>query len=361
VQNLATLFDELSKRGGSDLHLVAGYPPLGRVRGELGALSATSLEPAALESALLALLSAPLRARLEADLELDFSHEHEGSGRYRVRYVRSSAGLAAVFRLVPRVLTLAELACPEVLWRLADRRGGLVLVTGPSVSGRTTTIAAMVDHINKTRACHVLTIEEPIEFLHEPLRAQITSREVGTHAPSFASALRSAARENPDVVVVSALGTAESVRLTLQLAGQGVLVLAVLDTNGATPTLERLVSRFPADEQAAIRSLLADVFAGLVSQQLVPTLDAKGRAPVHEILLGSSAVSTLIREGKTAQLLNVMQAGQAQGMQTLDAALERLLAQGRISADVAIERAVDREAFAQAVARVRPDLAELLG
>lgn len=356
------LFDELMKRGGCDLHLTAGYPPLARIRGELVALREAPVEAKDVEDVLLELLTAPQRARLQAELDLDFSHAHKGTARFRANYFNKASGLGAVFRLVPtRVLTLAELACPEVLWRLAERRTGLVLVTGPTGSGRSTTVAAMLDHVNKTRACHILTIEQPLEFVHEPLRAQITHREVGVHASSYAAAMKSAGRENPDVVFVSELRTPETAKLALQLASQGVLVFAVLDTNGATATLDRLVSRFPADEQPQVRGMLADSLAGIVSQQLLPTADAKGRVAVHEILIGSAGVTAMIREAKTAQLLNVMQAGQAQGMQTLDMALERLVTQGRVSAEDALDRAVDREAFAQVIARVRPDLAESLG
>lgn len=356
------LFDELMKRGGSDLHLGAGHPPLARIRGELVALREAPVEAKDLEDVLLELLDPAQRARLQADLGLDFAHAHDGTARFRASYFTKTSGLGAVFRLVPnRVLTLAELSCPEVLWKLADRRTGLVLVTGPTGSGRSTTLAAMLDHVNKTRACHILTVEEPVEFVHEPLRAHITHREVGVHAPSFAVALRSATRENADCVFVSELRTTETIKLALQLASDGVLVFAMTSTNGAAATIERMVDAFAAEEQRQIRGMLADSLAGIVSQQLIRTADGKGRVAVHEILIGSPAVSAMIREGKTAQLTNVMQAGQAQGMQTLDLALERLLTQRRITAEDALDRAVDREAFAQVLARVRPDLAELLG
>jgi twitching motility protein PilT len=362
VPKIDGLFDELMKRGGSDLHLGAGYPPLARIRGELVALREAVVEAKDLEEVLFELLNPAQRARLQTDLDLDFAHAHKGTARFRANYFTKSSGLGAVFRLVPnRVLTLAELSCPEVLWKLADRRAGLILVTGPSGSGRSTTLAAMLDHVNKTRACHILTIEDPIELVHEPLRAQITHREVGVHASSFAAALRSAIRENPDCVFASELRTTETMKLALQLASYGVLVFAVTSTNGAAATIERLVDAFPADEQAQVRAMLAESRGGIVSQQLIRTADGKGRVAVHEILIGSPAVSALIRENKTAQLTNVMQAGQTQGMQTLDIALERLLTQGRITAEDALDRAVDREAFAQVVARLRPDLAEILG
>jgi len=362
VPKIDGLFDELVKRGGSDLHLAAGYPPLVRVRGDLVALREAAIEGAELEETLLELLTPLQHARLAADLDLDFAHTHKGTARFRANYFTKSSGLGAAFRLVPtRVLTLAELGCPEVLWRLADRRAGLVIVSGPTGSGKSTTLAAMLDHINKTRACHILTIEDPVEFVHEPLRAQITHREVGLHTPSFEAAMRTAGRENPDVVLVGELRTPEVMKLALQLASYGVLVFATAHTNGAAPTLERMVNSFSADEQSQVRGMLAESLVGLVAQQLVLTADGKGRVAVHEILVGSPAVAALIREGKTVQLTSVMQSGQAQGMQTMDMAFERLLTQSKISAEDALDRAVDREQFAQVIARFRPDLAEILG
>jgi twitching motility protein PilT len=355
------LFDELMKRGGTDLHLGAGYPPMARIHGELVPMREAPVAAADLEDVLLELLGPAQRARLQANLDLAFAHAHKGTARFRASYFLKTSGLGAVFRLVPRVLTLAELGCPEVMWRLADRRAGLVLLAGPTGSGKSTTLAALIDHINKTRACHIVTIEEPIELVHEPLRAQITHREVGVHASSFATALKSAGRDNADVVLVSDLRSRDAVKAALQLANQGVLVFGTVQTNGAITTLERMIDAFPIDEQPQVRGMLAEGLAGLISQQLVGSLDGKGRVAVHEILVGSPSVSSLIREGKSAQLTNVMQAGQTQGMVTMDMALERLLTQGRISAEDALDRAVDREGFAQVIARVRPDLAEIFG
>ena len=362
MPKLDALFDDVIKRGGSDLHLAVGYPPFARVRGELVALREGIVEAKDLEEVLFELLTPPLKDRFSSSFDLDFTHPHRDVARFRANYFHKTTGLGAVFRLVPnRVLSLAELACPEVLWRLADRRGGLILVTGPTGAGKSTTLAAMINHINKTRACHILTIERPIEFVHEPLRAQITQREVGLHASSYAAALRAAGRDNADVVLVSELTTNEEIKVALQLASNGVLVFATTNTNGAAATLDRIVNAFAADEQPHIRGILAESLAGVISQQLLRTSDNKSRVAVHEILVGGSQVSALVREGKVSQLAGVMQAGQAQGMQTLDMALERLVTGNRIAAEAALERAVDKEAFAQVIARVRPDLAELLG
>ena len=359
MPKIDALLDELVKSGGSDLHLGGGYPPLARVRGELLPLRDALIDGKDLEEVLHELLSPALHTRLQASLELDFTHVHRDTARFRASYFHKSTGLAAVFRHVPaRALTLDELQCPEALRVIADRRSGLVLVTGPTASGKSTSIAAMIDQINRTWACHVVTIEDPIELVHEPLRAQITQREVGLHASGVAVAIRSAGRENADVVLVGELRTAEAVRLALQLASRGVLVFATTTTDGAAATIDRLVAGFPESEHVQVRGLLAESLAAVVSQHLLRTADGKAKVAVHEILIASPAVAALVREGKTSQLSGVMQAGQAAGMQTMDFALERLLMQGRITAEDAFARAVDRETFAQVIARLRPDFAE---
>ena len=263
-------------------------------------------------------------------------------------YFYKGTGLAAVFRTIPtRILTLDDLACPAPIRKLADRRAGLVLVTGPTGSGKSTTLAAMIDHINKTRACHVLTIEDPVEFVHVPQKAQITHREIGAHASSYAHAIRSAGREDPDVILIGELRTNETMKLALQLASFGILVLATVHTNSAAATIERVVNAFPSDEQPQVRGMLAESLAGIVAQQLVLSTDGKRRLAVHEILIGSPALASMIRENKTFQIPSLMQGGQAQGMQTMDMALERLVRAREISAATALEKAIDKESFAK--------------
>lgn len=354
------IFEDLVKRGGSDLHLAANQPPLARVRGEIVPLRDAPISAKELEDLLLELVTPAQRARLAADLDLDLSVAYRDVARFRASYYVKHSGLAAAFRLVPgRVPSLAELGCPEILWRLADRRSGLVVVAGPSSNGKTTTMAAMVDHINKTRPCHVVTIENPIEFVHESLRAQITQREVGVHVPSSVAALKGASRENPDVVVVSELSSADEIEQALRLACDGQLVLATFPASGAAATLERLVNTFESGTQPRIRGLLAECLAGVVVQHLVRATDAKNRVAVHEIAVATPAIVSLVRQGKTEALVDAMKAGAGQGMQTLDAALERLLGAGKITAEAALDRSIDKEALARVVARVRPDLVDL--
>jgi twitching motility protein PilT len=228
---------------------------------------------------------------------------------------------------------------------LAERRSGLVLVTGPTGSGKSTTLAAMLHHINRQRSAHILTVEDPVEFVHEPIRAQITHREVGPHVVSFTHAIRSAGRENPDVILIGELRTNETMRLALQLASYGVLVFGTVHTNSAPATIERIINAFPNDEQPQIRGMLAESLVGIVAQQLLRTADGKGRVAAHEILLGSHAVSAMIREGKTFQLTSLMQSGKAQGMQTMDLALERHVRAGTVTAQTAMEKAEDKESF----------------
>jgi twitching motility protein PilT len=268
------LFDELLARRGSDLHLGVGYPPTGRVRGELVALQDRALRGEEMAALLFEILTDEQRKRFTSELDLDFAHSYGEKARFRANFFHKVTGMAAVFRTIPtKIPTLQELGSAEAVKNLAERRVGLVLVTGPTGSGKSTTLAAMIRHINETRACHVLTIEDPIEFVHVPDRAQITHREVGPHASTFAAAIRSAGREDPNVVLIGELRTNETMKLALQLASFGVLVFATVHTNSAPATIDRIVNAFPFDEQPQVRGLLAESLAGFVSQQLLKTAD----------------------------------------------------------------------------------------
>ncbi len=347
---LDALLDEMEKRSASALHVVVGRAPHGRVKSELVVLREAPVTAEEADALLSGLLSAAQKQKLSNERRVSVAVERSGV-RYRASVTRSAAGLAGVLRVVPtRVPSLAELGCPEALWRIADGRAGLLLVAGPPGCGKSTTAAALVDHVNKTRACHVCTIEDPIEVVHEPLRAQITQREVGTHVSSRESALRWVACDDAQVVYVAEIATPAEARLACELAASGVLVIAGVVASGVVDAVERL-ARSDREEAPNVRGLLADTLLGVVGQRLLP---AEGRSYVvaHEILLATPTVATAIREGHTPQLVSVMQSGASAGMQTHDMAIERLLQAGRISADTALEMAADREVVAKVVARL---------
>jgi twitching motility protein PilT len=356
MAQIDALFDRLLELKGSDLHLAVGHPPLVRAKGELAPIREAELTLPEMEALLFEIVNPEQKRQIVEDLDLDFAYAHSRA-RFRANYLHRATGLGAVFRFIPsKVPTLADLNCPEAIRALAERRNGLVLVTGPTGSGKSTTLAAMIHHINAARACHILTIEDPVEFVHESLAAQVTHREVGPDAASFACAIRSAAREDPQVILVGELRNNE----TLQLASFGVLVFATVHTNSAPATIERIINSFPADEQPQIRGMLAESLVGIVAQQLLKTADGKGRLAVHEILLGTTGVASMIREGKTFQIASLMQSSQAAGMQTLDMALERVLATGKITAEAALEKASDKESFRKRLADKHPGFADPL-
>ncbi|MEO7096305.1 MAG: PilT/PilU family type 4a pilus ATPase [Polyangiales bacterium] len=347
---ICDLFDEMLARKASDLHLGVGYPPLVRQRGDLVPIRELPIDRDEMESLLFEIVTDAQKAHIVSELDLDFAYAYGKKARFRANYMYKSTGLAAVFRVIPtKVLTLAELGTPKALEVLSDRRAGLVLVTGPTGSGKSTTLAAMISHINSSRACHILTIEDPVEFVHESIKAQVTHREIGTHAPNFATAMRSAGREDPNVILIGELRTNETMKLALQLASFGVLVFATVHTNSAAATIERIVNAFPADEQPQIRGMLAESLSGIVAQQLLKTADGQGRIAAHEILIGTPAIASQIREGKTFQIPSLIQAGQNVGMMTMDMSLERLVAQKKITPEAAIEKALDKESFAKAM------------
>ncbi|NPD28784.1 PilT/PilU family type 4a pilus ATPase [Corallococcus sp. AB004] len=353
---IAAWFDVLLDKKGSDLHLGVGYPPLGRIRGELMALREEALTTEELESLLFEICSPEQKRQITEELDLDFAYGYGTKARFRANYFYRMTGIGAVFRTIPsKVLSLEDLKTPEVVRKMADRRSGLVLVTGPTGSGKSTTLAGMINHINKTRPAHVLTVEDPVEFVHESLKSQVTHREVGPHASSFATAIRSAGREDPNVILIGELRTNETMKLALQLASFGVLVFATVHTNSAPATIDRIINSFPADEQGQVRGMLAESLAGIVAQQLIKTADGKGRVAALEILVGSAAIAAMIREGKVFQIASKMQAGQNQGMQTLDMHLERLVKDDVILPEAALEKAQDKENFVKVIQRLKPD------
>jgi twitching motility protein PilT len=348
MASIDRLFDGLLQAGGSDLHLGIGYPPLMRLRGDLVEMRSEPVTTAEVESLLFEIVTPEQKETITRSLDLDFAYAYQDKARFRANYLYKTTGLAAVFRTIPaKVLTLEDLSCPPVLRKLSDRRSGLVLVTGPTGSGKSTTLAAMIDYINKTRACHILTIEDPVEFVHVSQKAQVTHREIGRDASTYAHAIRSAGREDPNVILIGELRTNETMKLALQLASFGILVFATVHTNSASATIDRIVNAFPFDEQPQVRGMLAESLAGIVAQQLLRAADGKRRVAVHEILIGSPALASMIRENKTFQIPSLMQGGQSVGMQTMDMALERYVRDKTISPIAALEKAMDKESFAK--------------
>ncbi|MEM7158886.1 MAG: PilT/PilU family type 4a pilus ATPase [Myxococcota bacterium] len=353
MASIDALFDQLMSQGGSDLHLSVGYPPTIRLRGLLHPLRDEPLDHAEMNQLLYGILDDRRRAEFEERHDLDFAYAYGDKARFRANYLMKTTGPGAVFRTIPsKVPTTEQLGVPEAIVRLAERRAGLVLVTGPTGSGKSTTLASLISHINHSRPGHILTIEDPVEFVHQPVRCQITHREVGLDTPSFADAIRSAGRENADVILVGELRGQETMRMALQLASYGVLVFATVHTNSAAATIDRFVNAFPAGQQPAIRGMLSDALAGIVAQQLLRTADGSKRVAVHEILVGTTGVASAIRESKTSMISSLIQGGGREGMQSMDKALQALLDEGTISPLDALDKALDKEAF-QRLPKVR--------
>jgi len=316
----------------SDLHLSTGLPPLMRLHGEMQVVSADVLEAHAIHHMLQAVMSDTLRSHYAEGLDVDFSFAMAQLGRFRANVFHQSRGVAAAIRLIPaQVPALSEIQAPAIVSSLLHLSRGLILVTGPTGSGKSTTLAAMVDHINTFQGGHILTVEDPVEFVHTPKRSLIHQREVGTHALSFARALRAALREDPDVILVGELRDLETIRLALTAAETGHLVLATVHTASAAKTIDRLVDVFAGDEKNTVRAMLSESLTAVMSQTLCKRQDGLGRVAAHEVMVVTPAIRNLIREGKVAQMYSVIQTGQAQGMQTLDQHLQSLLQQGQIT------------------------------
>lgn len=343
-----TLFDALLDKKGSDLHLSVGYPPMLRVRGDLEPYGRNTLTKESTEALIYEIVDPERLDYFKQTGDLDFAYAYEQKARFRANYLMKTTGPGAVFRTIPtKILSASDLGLAPVLLGLCERRSGLILVTGPTGSGKSTTLAALLSHINQCRDGHILTIEDPVEFVHEPIRCQITHREVGIDTPSFQDAIRSAIREDADVILVGELRGPETMRLALQLASFGVLVFATVHTNSATATIDRFVNAFPATQQPQIRGMLADSLAGIVAQQLLKRADGSGRVAVHEILVATTAVASTIRESKTMMIPSLIQSGAQLGMQSMDAALERLVREKVVTARDAFEKALDKESFAK--------------
>jgi twitching motility protein PilT len=336
--NIDTLLAELVEQNGSDLHVTVGSHPVARVRGELVRLETfPKLTAEDTLELLYRIMSTEQQKQLEINRQLDLSYSIPGLARFRVNVYSQRESLAAAFRLIPMGLkTLEELNLPSSLHELTKKPRGLVLVTGPTGSGKSTTLAALIDEINRNRADHIITIEDPIEFLHRHKRCIVNQREIGADAPSFAAALRAALRQDPDVVLLGEMRDLETTSTALTAAETGHLVFATLHTQSAPGTVDRIIDQFPSEQQEQIRMQLAGTLQGIVTQALLPSADGTGRVPVLEILLPDDAVRNLIRQARVEQIYSVMQTGTQRGMQTLEQALADLALRGVVTKESAM-------------------------
>ena len=343
------LFRMMSERGASDLHLISGQPPALRVDGELERITGQAvLTQDTLQPLLHEILPGSKMEQFESTGDVDFGYEIPGLARFRCNLFNHKYGIGAVFRKIPStVLTAEDLGLPPILTRAAMLKKGLVLVTGPTGSGKSTTLAAMVDYANKNRKDHILTVEDPIEFVHQSQGCIVNHREVGLHTMTFASALRGALREDPNIILVGEMRDLETISLAVEAAATGHLVFGTLHTENAAKTVDRIVEVFPHGEQPQIRNTLSTALRVVVAQNLFKRIDKKGRCAALEILVCTPAVGNLIRDAKTVQIASVMQTGKAVGMQTLDDAIQELLTKKWISPEEAYEKSIDKNRFAK--------------
>ncbi|MDO8298072.1 type IV pilus twitching motility protein PilT [Lacisediminimonas sp.] len=334
------------KNKASDLHLSAGMPPMIRVHGDVRRINLPAMDHKEVHAMVYDIMNDGQRKFYEENLECDFSFSIPGLARFRVNAYNQDRGAAAVLRTIPsKVLSLEQLNAPKSFGDLALKPRGLVLVTGPTGSGKSTTLAAMVNHINETEYAHILTVEDPIEFVHESKKSLINQREVGPHTHSFTNALRSALREDPDVILVGELRDLETIRLALSAAETGHLVFGTLHTSSAAKTIDRIVDVFPGDEKEMVRAMLSESLQAVISQSLLKTKDGSGRVAAHEIMIGTPAIRNLIREAKVAQMYSAIQTGSNLGMQTLDGNLADLVKRNIISPAAARSAAKTPENF----------------
>jgi len=337
---------EALKLGASDLHFVSGDPVRTRVHGSLRVLMEGKLEIETAQECLFEIMDGTTQRAFEKEEAADFAYNIPDVSRFRVNVFRHLNGIGAIFRAIPsQALTLEELGMPRVIHNLCKQTQGMILVTGKTGSGKSTTLAAMIDSMNKSMKGHILTIEDPIEFVHTTKSCLISQREVGLHSGSFAAALRSALREDPDVVLVGEMRDLETISIAVTAAEMGILVMGTLHTNGAGPTIDRIINSFPADKQSHIRTMISTSLRGVVSQQLLPKKQKAGRVAALEVLMNTPAVANLIRQGKLDQLETAMQSGGSAGMVTMDSALMDLVSQQLISGKEAYLQADNKSTF----------------
>jgi twitching motility protein PilT len=346
MAKLDAFFKLMFDTGASDLHIVSGQPPILRVHGELERVKYDPLDDENLRQMLYEIAPEQKVKTFEETGDVDFGYEIPNVARFRANYFMQKYGCGAVFRQIPtKILTADELGLPPILKKSAMLHKGLVLVTGPTGSGKSTTLAAVVDHANKHRKDHIITIEDPIEFVHSPQGCLVNHREVGIHTRSFSAALRGALREDPDIIMVGEMRDLETIRLALEAANTGHLVFGTLHTTSAAKTIDRVIEVFPAEEQAQVRNGLSTGLKVVVAQNLFKRVDKKGRCAALEILVCTAAIGNLIREGKTVQIPSAIQTGKQFGMQTLDDAIMGVLQKGWISPEEAYDKSIDKTKF----------------
>ncbi|HTU03386.1 MAG TPA: type IV pilus twitching motility protein PilT [Candidatus Sulfotelmatobacter sp.] len=346
MAKIDAFFKLMQDTGASDLHLISGNPPILRVRGDMERVKYKVMEHQELKAMLFEICPEEKAKTFEETGDIDFAYEVPGLARYRANFFMQKEGIAAVFRSIPtKILTVEELGLPQTVSKLATLRKGLVLVTGPTGSGKSTTLAAIVDHANKIRKDNIITIEDPVEFTHQSQNCVISHREVGRDTKTFAAALRGALREDPDIILVGEMRDLETIFLAIEAASTGHLVFGTLHTQNAAKTVDRIIDIFPANQQPQIRATLADTLKAVVAQTLFKRIDVKGRCAALEILIVTPAVSNLIREGKTYQLPGVIQTGKKFGMVTLEDSIMELLKRRWISPEEAYDKAVEKAKF----------------
>ncbi|MEN7341580.1 MAG: type IV pilus twitching motility protein PilT [Pseudomonadota bacterium] len=346
VKKIDNYLMEVLKANASDLHLMAGDPPRMRVHGSLKEISGNVLSQAHVSDCLYEMMTPAARRTFEEHNSCDFAYEIPETARFRVNVLRQLNGMGAVCRTIPtETKTLDDLNMPKVVHDLCKQPRGMILVTGKTGSGKSTTLAAMIDDLNSRLKGHILTIEDPIEFLHKRKGCLISQREIGRHSNSFADALHSALREDPDIILVGEMRDLETISIAVTAAEMGILVMGTLHTNGAAATIDRIINSFPHEKQSQIRTMLSTSLRGVISQQLVPTKGKPGRVAALEIMVNTPAISNLIRQGKIDQIENAIQSGGAQGMKTMDSALQELYDGAFISGKEAYEKAINKTKF----------------
>ncbi len=346
MARIDSLFRLMKEQGASDLHLSTGNPPIFRLHGDMTRLNFKTLAHEELKSILFEILNEKQKAHFEEFKDLDFAYSVEGLARFRGNILMQHRGIAAVFRIIPsKILSADDLKLPDGIRKMTNFKKGLVLVTGPTGSGKSTTLAAMIDLINSTRREHILTLEDPLEFIHDNKESLVNQRQIGDHTESFASALRAALREDPDIILVGEMRDLVTIQLAMSAAETGHLVFGTLHTNTAAKTIDRIIDVFPTDQQEQVRTMLSESLKGVVCQQLLKSADGKGRVAAFEIMLGTPAIANLIREGKTFQIPSIIQTAKKEGMQQMDQHLMELLKAGKANAEEAYRCSIDKKQF----------------